>query len=69
MLIIVLAPIILYGYDGKEGAAEPYAAGEMFLVLFGGARDEERVGGDGGGGDVGRHKRARYFTVTSMAMA
>eukprot|EP00964_Phaeocystis_antarctica_P023264 scaffold13020_cov54-Phaeocystis_antarctica.AAC.2 len=35
-------------HDGKESAAEPHAAGKMFLVLFGGARDEERVGGDGG---------------------
>ena len=35
----------------------------MFLVLFGGSRNEECVGGDGGGGDVGRHERARYCNV------
>ena len=56
-------------HDGKEGAAEPHAAGKMSSLVFGGARDEERVGGDGGGGDVGMHERARYHTVTSMAMA
>ena len=56
-------------HDGEKGAAEFYASGKVFLVLFGGARDEERVGGDGGGGDVGRHERTRYHTVTSMAMA
>ena len=35
----------------------------MILVLFGGSRNEECVGGDGGGGDVGRHERARYCNV------
>ena len=45
-------------HDGKEGATEPHVAGKMFFVLFGGPRDEERVGRGGGGGDVGRHEGA-----------
>eukprot|EP00964_Phaeocystis_antarctica_P060332 scaffold35969_cov57-Phaeocystis_antarctica.AAC.2 len=35
----------------------------MFFVLFGGPLDEERVGGGGSGGDVGRHEGARYCNV------
>ena len=31
--------------------------------FFSAMRDEERVGGDGGGGDVGRHERARYCNI------
>ena len=47
----------------KARRTEPHASGKMFLVLFGGTRDEERVGGDGGGDDVGRHERARDCNV------
>ena len=55
-------------HDGEKGAAEFYASGKVFLVLFGGARDEERVVAETAAAATWEGTRG-HETVTSMAMA
>ena len=45
-------------HDGEEGTPEVDATREVLVVLFGGARGEERGGGAGSSSDVRREEGA-----------